>query len=94
MSEFEKTPEILLLCSKTLKIRFNYVILCMRVLSAFCMCITDVLGIHGDHKKASDPLELELRMVVNYHVDVGDQICVLCKSNNTLFLYLFIFFSC
>lgn len=57
----------------------------MRVLSALCMCITDVLGVHGDHKKAaSDPWELELRMVVNHHVDVGDQICVLCKSNNTL----------
>lgn len=83
MSDLKKIPEILLLCSKTLKSRFNYIILCMSVLSALCMCTTDVLGVHGDHKKASDLLELELRMVVKHYVDVGDQICPLQEQQHS-----------
>lgn len=59
---------------------FYVCVFCMHI----CMCSTDVLGVHGDHKKALDLLELELRMVVNHLVDAGGQICVLCKSNNTL----------
>lgn len=41
------------------------------------MSTIDVLGIQGGCKRALDPLELDLRMVVNHLVDVGDQICIL-----------------
>ena len=32
-------------------------------------------------KRVSDPLELDLRPVVNYHVGAGNQIQVLCKNS-------------
>lgn len=40
------------------------------------MCTSCVLDA-GEGKKASDPLELELRVVVTHHVDAE----ILCESN-------------
>jgi hypothetical protein len=37
-------------------------------------------GAHGGHKRALDPLELELQGVVSYHMGAGNQIQVLSKS--------------
>lgn len=41
-------------------------------------------GAQGGQKMMSDPLELELLMVVSCHVGAGNQTQVLCKSNNVL----------
>lgn len=41
----------------------------------------DMLGVHRGHKRASDFLELESRMVVNLlPMFAEDQISILCKS--------------
>lgn len=47
---------------------FSFV--CMGVLPG-CMCV------HAEDKKTSDPLDLELQMVVSCHVDARTQILVL-----------------
>lgn len=41
----------------------------------YTVCMT---GAQEDQRRALDPLELELQMVVSRHVDAGNQICVLC----------------
>jgi hypothetical protein len=45
---------------------------CIGVLFA-CMSIMYMLHACRGHKRASDPLELELKMVVSYHVSDGNQ---------------------
>jgi hypothetical protein len=47
-----------------------------------CMCITCMPGFHGDQKRASDPLEPELQMVVSHHVGAGIQTWFLRKSSH------------
>ena len=42
------------------------------------MCITSLSGVQ---ERSSDPLELELQMVVNQFMGAGTQTQVLCKSN-------------
>ena len=44
------------------------------------MCVINVPGTFGDQKKITDPLNLEVWMVMSYHVDAGDQTQVLCKK--------------
>ena len=53
------------------------------------MYTTCVLSTCGSPKRASDPLELELRMAVNCHVRVGNQTQVLGKTG-----ILFVFCCC
>lgn len=48
-----------------------------------CLCSRCVPGTCRDQKSVSDPLELELRMVVSHHVDVGTQTWNLCKSKRS-----------
>ena len=38
-------------------------------------------GAYGDQRRASDPLELELKVVVSCHVGAGNQTQI-CKSND------------
>jgi hypothetical protein len=45
-----------------------------------CLCITRVPGASRG-QEVSDPSELELLMVMSYHVGTGDQVQVLCRSN-------------
>ena len=40
-------------------------------------------GNHGGKKRVSDPLEVELRMVVSLHIGAEDQTRVCCKSSLT-----------
>jgi hypothetical protein len=42
-----------------------------------------LLDVRRDEKGASDPLELELRRVVNHHVGAGNPMWVLYKSNKS-----------
>ena len=35
----------------------------------------------GGQKRALDPLELELKMAMSYHVGAGNQTWVLCKGS-------------
>jgi hypothetical protein len=53
--------------------KFGYI-----YVSVLCVCMP---GACGGQKRASDPLELELQMVVNCHVSSGNQIWVLWKNN-------------
>jgi hypothetical protein len=47
-----------------------------------CVCVPHVCPVsRGGQKRALDPQELELQMVVSHHVGVGEQTWVLCKSN-------------
>ena len=49
---------------------------------AACMCVyvyTCVLGAHEGQKRASDPIELALQMVVSVHVGAWNRTQVLCK---------------
>lgn len=50
-----------------------------------CLFYVDVsvctYSAHGGQKKAFDSLELEFQVVFSLHVDVGNQIQVLCKSS-------------
>lgn len=46
------------------------------------MFATRMLGTHRAERKAPNPLELELQMVVRCHVGAGNQILLACKSNN------------
>ena len=45
--------------------------MCMAVLSALYVCEPCMSGACEDQKRALDPLELELQIVVSHHVDAG-----------------------
>lgn len=51
----------------------------------FCLCIrvctVCVPSAHRDQKGMSDPLELQLTMVVNHYVSAGNWTQALCKSS-------------
>jgi hypothetical protein len=50
--------------------------------ACMCVCVPHVCPVsRGGQKRALDPQELELQMVVSHHVGVGEQTWVLCKSN-------------
>jgi hypothetical protein len=51
---------------------------CMYVMCTMCM-----LGGHGGQQRASDPLELELGMIVSCHVDAGNLNWVLTAIRST-----------
>jgi hypothetical protein len=44
------------------------------------VCALHACSANGGQKRASDPLELELKMAVSHHVGAENQIRVLCKS--------------
>ena len=50
-------------------------------MSVCAACASPVSGACRSHKRASDPLKLELWVVVSHYVDTGNQIWFLCKSN-------------
>ena len=53
----------------------NHFILLLCVYECFacmCVCVPRVGSAHGGHKRASDPLELELQMIVSHHGHAGD----------------------
>lgn len=52
-------------------------VLCLHV----CLCTTFMSGALRVHRKASDPLERELQVVVNHHVSSGTRTWVLCKKS-------------
>lgn len=41
-----------------------------------CLCTMCIPEVHGVQKRESGPLELELWMIVSYHVSVRNRICV------------------
>jgi hypothetical protein len=45
-----------------------------------CVYILHVLSAHVSQKMVSDPPELEVRVVYNYHMGAWNQTQVLCKS--------------
>lgn len=53
----------------------------MGALPACVMCTMFVPGACGGLKRASDPVELGLLMVVSHHVRAGNKTQVLYKSN-------------
>jgi hypothetical protein len=55
--------------------------MCVHVLTA-CMSVdTYVPAVQEGGKRTSNPLELELQMVVSHYVGAGNGTCVLCNSN-------------
>ena len=46
--------------------------MCEYVCIYACMCITSVHGVHRGQKKVSDPMGLELQMVVSHHMVTGN----------------------
>lgn len=52
---------------------------CLRV--CVCVCTTGAAGTYGDQNTVSDPLELEVKMVVSYFCGCWEQILALCNSN-------------
>lgn len=46
-----------------------------------CLCTMCVPGAPRDQKKASGPLELELKMTVNYHMGAKNRGQILYESN-------------
>lgn len=49
-------------------------------MSAYHMCA----GAQVNQKRVLDPLDLELQMVVRYHVGSGNQTCILWNGSHTL----------
>lgn len=45
------------------------------------MCTTCMLSARGGWKRVFDPLELELMIIVRYHMDVGNETQVLRESS-------------
>lgn len=48
--------------------------ICLFILSVclpVCLCNSCVSGVHGSQREASDPVELELQVVVSYGVGAG-----------------------
>ena len=73
------SPEELFIGISKIYIFFKiYLFICVSVCPYVCMCVP---AGHRDQKKAPDPLDPELQMVVNCHVSVGNRTPVLCKSN-------------
>ena len=54
--------------------------MCTNVLLYTCMCTMCVPGALGGWKKASDPLELELQVIVSCYGGEWNQTQALCKS--------------
>lgn len=54
---------------------------CMSVLVSMYVGSPCVSGVCGGQKKVSDPLGLELLMVVLHHESARNWICTLCKSS-------------
>ena len=50
------------------------------------MSVYHLYSAHKDQRGALDPLELDLEMVVNSHVDVVNQTQILWKSNKFSYL--------
>lgn len=46
-----------------------------------CLCTTCIFGEHRGQKMVSDPLGLELHMIVSLHVGSGNQTQVFGKSS-------------
>lgn len=49
-----------------------------------CLCITYRPGACGVRKRLTDPLELDLQMVLSHHVGTRDKIQVICKKTSAL----------
>lgn len=67
-----------------LKISFGFLYSILSVgMLYLCVCICTICGpgAWGRQKKVSHPLELELQMVMKYHVTAGNWIQSLCKSS-------------
>lgn len=72
-----------------MKLRANAFFVCSYKVYLFvlcgCVCVyvcaPHACNAHGGQKKAFDSLELEFQVVFRLHVDVGNQIQVLCKSS-------------
>lgn len=64
--------------------------MCMGVCLHACLhvCVSDA---HGCQKRGSDPLGLELKMVVSCHVDVGN--CIPVLKGQSVFLKTLSHFS-
>lgn len=56
----------------------------MRVFLQACVCTTHVISVCGDQKRAPDPLEVELYMVLSYHVGAGNQTWALSMCSKSL----------
>lgn len=70
--------------SHSLKALLDLPILCVLCLYIVCVLHLCVLGAHGSQRKASDPLEMELQMVVNYHVGTWNQNQILLQEQQAL----------
>lgn len=77
----EVVTRTLVLCCFKKKFRFIFMCEC---LAYVYMCTGCKPGDHGNQKKASDPLELELDVVVSCCVGAGNQVQVFRKSNSAL----------
>lgn len=53
-----------------------------RAVNINCLSLFIPRSVHRRHKRALDPLELELQMSVSHHVSVGNQTQALCKRSN------------
>lgn len=53
--------------------------ICMGILPKY-MCVP---GARDDQRRMSDPLQLGFQMVLNYHLDAGNQSWVLFKSSQS-----------
>lgn len=60
----------------------NFYFICVSVCMHACMCSVCVQwkACRGE-KRASDPLELEIKMTVSHHVSAKNRTAVLCKEN-------------
>lgn len=50
-------------------------------LGCMYICVSCVCLVSEDQRRASDPLDLELHVVVSHYVGAGNQTQVLCKSS-------------
>lgn len=57
-------------------------------MSIFCACVAVyyvyvLLSVLGGQKKVLDPLEVELRMTMSYHMGAGAKLWFLCKNKRS-----------
>lgn len=79
MSEF--TPVCLLHATASL-LGYLFCILCTReCFVCVCVCATFTHDAHRGQKRALDPLDLDLQMVVSHHVHAANLLWVLWKSS-------------
>lgn len=52
---------------------------CFECFACVCLCTISMPAVHGVQKRESYFLELELQMVVSYHVSGGNRTLVLCS---------------